>query len=275
MTPCGCASRREAARWPGGRPTHVAALLRQADPALDVELVVVETLGDRTRDRPIHELGGQGVFVKEVQAAVLDGRADVAVHSAKDLPSIACCRVWSSRPCPSAATRAMPSSVAARRPAGRARRWRPARSAGGRSSRRPASRPSRSSSSAATSRPGCRKVPPGGRHRDGGRRARPPRARGPDRRGARPVGDAAAGRAGRARRRVPEDDDATLRGCVAHRARGRAAPRSMPSAPSSPSSAAGAICPSARTSRPIPAGGVARGSSPTWRRDCAEAHRAR
>ena len=49
--------------------------------------MVVETLGDRARDRPIHELGGQGVFVKEVQAAVLDGHADVAVHSAKDLPS--------------------------------------------------------------------------------------------------------------------------------------------------------------------------------------------
>lgn len=48
----------------------------------------METTGDRRRDVPIWELGGQGVFVKEVQAAVLDGRADVAVHSAKDLPSI-------------------------------------------------------------------------------------------------------------------------------------------------------------------------------------------
>ncbi|HEV7887704.1 MAG TPA: hydroxymethylbilane synthase [Acidimicrobiales bacterium] len=49
--------------------------------------VVVETTGDRRSDVPIHEIGGQGVFVKEVQAAVLDGRADIAVHSAKDLPS--------------------------------------------------------------------------------------------------------------------------------------------------------------------------------------------
>jgi hydroxymethylbilane synthase len=73
------------ARW---QAEHVGALLRQADPSLDVDLVVVETLGDRTRDRPIHELGGQGVFVKEVQAAVLEGDADVAVHSAKDLPSM-------------------------------------------------------------------------------------------------------------------------------------------------------------------------------------------
>jgi hydroxymethylbilane synthase len=51
------------------------------------ELVVVQTVGDRRTDVPIWELGGQGVFVKEVQAAVLDGRADLAVHSAKDLPS--------------------------------------------------------------------------------------------------------------------------------------------------------------------------------------------
>ena len=51
------------------------------------ELVVVETTGDRRQDVPVWEMGGQGVFVKEVQAAVLDGRADAAVHSAKDLPS--------------------------------------------------------------------------------------------------------------------------------------------------------------------------------------------
>jgi hydroxymethylbilane synthase len=53
-----------------------------------VETVVVETTGDKRGDVPIHELGGQGVFVKEVQAAVLEARADLAVHSAKDLPSL-------------------------------------------------------------------------------------------------------------------------------------------------------------------------------------------
>ena len=52
-----------------------------------VELVTVETTGDVRLDVPLHEIGGQGVFVKEVQRAVLDGRADLAVHSAKDLPS--------------------------------------------------------------------------------------------------------------------------------------------------------------------------------------------
>jgi hydroxymethylbilane synthase len=51
------------------------------------ELVVVDTEGDRRGNVAIAALAGQGVFTKEVQAAVLDGRADVAVHSAKDLPS--------------------------------------------------------------------------------------------------------------------------------------------------------------------------------------------
>lgn len=52
-----------------------------------VELVVVETTGDLHRDRPIGAIGGQGAFVKEVEQALMDGRADLAVHSAKDLPS--------------------------------------------------------------------------------------------------------------------------------------------------------------------------------------------
>jgi hydroxymethylbilane synthase len=60
----------------------VAALL-----GVEVLPVVVETAGDRRTDAQIWELGGQGAFVKEVQAAVLDGRADFAVHSAKDLPT--------------------------------------------------------------------------------------------------------------------------------------------------------------------------------------------
>ena len=50
--------------------------------------VLITTTGDKKVDAPIDTLGGTGVFVKEVQEAVLDGRADVAVHSAKDLPSI-------------------------------------------------------------------------------------------------------------------------------------------------------------------------------------------
>lgn len=66
---------------------HVGRLLETAYPGLDVEFVVVDTEGDRRLDVPISDFGGKGVFAKEVQTAVLDGRADFAVHSAKDLPS--------------------------------------------------------------------------------------------------------------------------------------------------------------------------------------------
>jgi hydroxymethylbilane synthase len=69
----------ELARW---QANHVASRLNG-----DVELVPVETSGDRDQSEPIWSIGGKGVFVKEVQAAVLDGRADLAVHSGKDLPS--------------------------------------------------------------------------------------------------------------------------------------------------------------------------------------------
>jgi hydroxymethylbilane synthase len=72
------------ARW---QAEEVARLLRAAAPGLEVPLVAVDTTGDRRTDIPVWDMGGQGVFVKEVQAALFDGRADVAVHSAKDLPS--------------------------------------------------------------------------------------------------------------------------------------------------------------------------------------------
>ena len=70
--------------------TQAAAIadeIGRAHLGLEVELVFVDTLGDQQRDVPLHSIGGQGVFVKEVQVAVLEGRADIAVHSAKDLPS--------------------------------------------------------------------------------------------------------------------------------------------------------------------------------------------
>jgi len=66
---------------------HIANELGAAHPAIDVQWVFVDTVGDRRVDVPLHRIGGQGVFVKEVQRAVIDGRADIAVHSAKDLPS--------------------------------------------------------------------------------------------------------------------------------------------------------------------------------------------
>jgi hydroxymethylbilane synthase len=61
--------------------------LRTAWPELRVELVTVVTEGDRRRDVPAAALGGKGIFTAAVQQAVLDGRADLAVHSAKDLPA--------------------------------------------------------------------------------------------------------------------------------------------------------------------------------------------
>ena len=65
----------------------VGAALESANPGVAVEYVFIETQGDVNQSTPLHQMGGQGIFVKEVQRAVLDGRADVAVHSAKDLPS--------------------------------------------------------------------------------------------------------------------------------------------------------------------------------------------
>lgn len=55
---------------------------------VEYEFVHLETEGDLRSTASLHEMGGQGVFVKEVQAAVLSGRADIAVHSAKDLPTM-------------------------------------------------------------------------------------------------------------------------------------------------------------------------------------------
>lgn len=65
----------------------VAGLLARHHEGLMVEIVIVETTGDKVTEVPLSVLGGQGVFAKEVQTAVLEGAADVAVHSAKDLPS--------------------------------------------------------------------------------------------------------------------------------------------------------------------------------------------
>lgn len=65
----------------------IAAAMEAGNPGYTTELVFVDTLGDQRQDVPLHTIGGQGVFVKEVQRAVLRGDADIAVHSAKDLPS--------------------------------------------------------------------------------------------------------------------------------------------------------------------------------------------
>jgi hydroxymethylbilane synthase len=65
----------------------VADLLRSSDPDQEVELVHVTTTGDRLVDASLNRLGGVGVFTREIQLALLDRRADIAVHSLKDLPT--------------------------------------------------------------------------------------------------------------------------------------------------------------------------------------------
>jgi hydroxymethylbilane synthase len=67
---------------------YVASLLGSAHPGLATQLVTITTTGDRRRDVPVWEMGGRGVFVHEVQSAVLSGEADAAVHSAKDLQPV-------------------------------------------------------------------------------------------------------------------------------------------------------------------------------------------
>jgi hydroxymethylbilane synthase len=66
---------------------HVAALLRAAHPGTPVELVPMSTQGDRVQDRALAEVGGKGLFVKELEVALAERRADIAVHSMKDVPS--------------------------------------------------------------------------------------------------------------------------------------------------------------------------------------------
>lgn len=68
---------------------HVAGLLRRNVPGPDVELVKVSTRGDRELLDPLRRFGGLGVFTSEVQKALLEDRADLAVHSLKDLPTAA------------------------------------------------------------------------------------------------------------------------------------------------------------------------------------------
>ena len=66
---------------------HVAGLLRQHHPGVEVSLLEMTTEGDRFLQSPLAQIGGKGLFVKEIEQALLDGRADLAVHSLKDMTS--------------------------------------------------------------------------------------------------------------------------------------------------------------------------------------------
>lgn len=67
---------------------HVANLLRPLAHPRPVELVEIQTTGDQVRDRPLAQIGGEGLFTKEIQKALLAGSVELAVHSLKDLPTI-------------------------------------------------------------------------------------------------------------------------------------------------------------------------------------------
>jgi hydroxymethylbilane synthase len=78
------ASRRSRlAMW---QSEHVARELKRLHPHCDVDILGITTRGDQILDRPLAQVGGKGLFVKELEAAIEDGRADIAVHSAKDVP---------------------------------------------------------------------------------------------------------------------------------------------------------------------------------------------
>ncbi|MDR2946753.1 MAG: hydroxymethylbilane synthase, partial [Candidatus Adiutrix sp.] len=65
----------------------VAKALEAANPGLVTEIVAIKTTGDHIQDVPLNKIGGKGLFVKEIEEALLDGRIDLAVHSAKDMPA--------------------------------------------------------------------------------------------------------------------------------------------------------------------------------------------
>jgi hydroxymethylbilane synthase len=80
------ATRRSAlAKW---QAHHVAGLLRAEDPGLETVLHEVVTKGDKILEVPLAQVGGKGLFVKEIEDALLSGAAEIAVHSMKDLPAM-------------------------------------------------------------------------------------------------------------------------------------------------------------------------------------------
>lgn len=66
---------------------QTVSMLKKANPDIDFEIVRISTQGDRNTDKPLLSFGGTGVFVKELENALISGRADIAVHSLKDVPA--------------------------------------------------------------------------------------------------------------------------------------------------------------------------------------------
>jgi hydroxymethylbilane synthase len=67
---------------------HVERLLSEHHPEINTEIIVIKTTGDKNLESPLSEIGGKGVFVKEIEEALLDERIDIAVHSLKDVPAV-------------------------------------------------------------------------------------------------------------------------------------------------------------------------------------------
>jgi hydroxymethylbilane synthase len=65
----------------------VKSALTEKSPSLSIDLVIIKTKGDKFLDAPLASVGGKGLFVKEIEEALLDGRIDLAVHSMKDMPA--------------------------------------------------------------------------------------------------------------------------------------------------------------------------------------------
>ena len=84
MTKITIATRKsDLAMW---QARHVESLLRRTHPGIEVELLPMVTRGDIILDRPLATIGGKGLFLKELEKALLSGEADIAVHSMKDVP---------------------------------------------------------------------------------------------------------------------------------------------------------------------------------------------
>ncbi len=66
---------------------YVAETIAKKHPETDVDLIRIKTTGDKILDTPLAKIGGKGLFTKEIEEALLDGRVDIAVHSMKDLPT--------------------------------------------------------------------------------------------------------------------------------------------------------------------------------------------
>ncbi len=65
----------------------IGEIIKKEHPDIDVELVIIKTKGDKIIDSPLSKIGGKGLFVKEIEEALLENRVDIAVHSIKDVPA--------------------------------------------------------------------------------------------------------------------------------------------------------------------------------------------